>query len=420
MSAACCSGESPASSAAARPPWARKLALSDSGLREIRQTSAPARRPQRGPEPGGSGADHRHVVAVVAGSTLLAGTGAGTVTRRGASTCATRSPSSTTRGRIRRTRSGSGRSRRPSSARAGTGSRWSRRRPATRRAARAGALAPPTSMRSRAISAARRGAWSTPTRSPAPAPTTPRCGPRAARRTRSSSLIGGEERFRLLRPAAPGPPRRADAAMGFCLFNNVAVGSRPRARRARDRAGDDRRLGRAPRQRHPGGLLRLRPGPLREHPPEPALSREPALPRRPGRGRGRATRSTCRSQPGAGPDEFLSLVQTVIVPIAAAVRARPARRLGRLRRPPRRPARPVHARRGCLRRDGRQPARLRRRAPASASSSASRAATRCRRSPTRSSATIGAFRGSAAPRAAPPQAASAHRSRLLDRWPQLA
>ena len=42
--------------------------------------------------------------------------------------------------------------------------------------------------------------------------------------------------------------------MGFCLLNNVAV---DRGRAARPgRAGADRRLGRAPRQRHPGHLLR--------------------------------------------------------------------------------------------------------------------------------------------------------------------
>ena len=41
MSAACCSGESPGSSAAASPPWARKLALSDSGVREMSTTFAP-------------------------------------------------------------------------------------------------------------------------------------------------------------------------------------------------------------------------------------------------------------------------------------------------------------------------------------------------------------------------------------------
>src|SRR5665811_681420 len=42
VSAACWAGESPGSSAAARPPWAWKLALSTSGLREIRQVRAPA------------------------------------------------------------------------------------------------------------------------------------------------------------------------------------------------------------------------------------------------------------------------------------------------------------------------------------------------------------------------------------------
>src|SRR5204863_279891 len=42
VSAACCSGESPASSAAARPPCAQKLALSASGFLETRQTRPPS------------------------------------------------------------------------------------------------------------------------------------------------------------------------------------------------------------------------------------------------------------------------------------------------------------------------------------------------------------------------------------------
>ena len=42
VSAACWAGESAGSSAAASPPWAQKLALSESGLRDTRQTALPA------------------------------------------------------------------------------------------------------------------------------------------------------------------------------------------------------------------------------------------------------------------------------------------------------------------------------------------------------------------------------------------
>ena len=52
----------------------------------------------------------------------------------------------------------------------------------------------------------------------------------------------------------PGHHALANQAMGFCLFNSVAVAA-AEARRS-GRTGGHRRLGRAPRQRHPGHLLR--------------------------------------------------------------------------------------------------------------------------------------------------------------------
>ena len=77
-----------------------------------------------------------------------------------------------------------------------------------------------------------------------------RCTPRAAPwrwSTRCSTARAPARRRRCTgRPATTPRPTRA---MGFCLFNNVAVAARQRAGRPRRRARADPRLGRPPRQR---------------------------------------------------------------------------------------------------------------------------------------------------------------------------
>ena len=78
-----------------------------------------------------------------------------------------------------------------------------------------------------------------------------------------------------------GPPATTptpDRAMGFCLFNNVAVAAAHALARGL-RAGADRRLRRPSRQRHPGHLLRRPARAVR------LLARVPLLP-----GHGRARR----------------------------------------------------------------------------------------------------------------------------------
>jgi acetoin utilization deacetylase AcuC-like enzyme len=72
----------------------------------------------------------------------------------------------------------------------------------------------------------------------------------------------------------PGHHAERDRAMGFCLFNNIAIGAAHTARarhRARARHGDG--LGRASRQRHATQLRSRSRRPVRVHPSLAVLSR---------------------------------------------------------------------------------------------------------------------------------------------------
>ena len=83
------------------------------------------------------------------------------------------------------------------------------------------------------------------------APRSPPPGPGSRRSTRCRRGAA-DAAFLALRP--PGHHARPSQGMGFCLLNNVAVAAAEL--RGAGRAGADRRLRRAPRQRDPGDLLR--------------------------------------------------------------------------------------------------------------------------------------------------------------------
>ena len=106
-------------------------------------------------------------------------------------------------------------------------------------------------------------------------------------------LLAGEDSFAFCGLRPPGHHAERARAMGFCLFNNVAVAARARDRGVRRRARAGARLGRPSRQRDRGDLRRVRRGPLREHPPVAALSRDRRPPSTRATAAGRATRSTC-------------------------------------------------------------------------------------------------------------------------------
>ena len=205
-----------------------------------------------------------------------------------------------------------------------------------RRARRCCACTPEDHVAAIAATAGRRVDARSPTRSPRRRRPRSRSWPPARRSTAvEHALHDTRAGVALVRP--PGHHAERDRAMGFCLYNNVAVAA-AHALRARPGAGGDRRHRRASRQRHAVDLLRRPARPLRVQPPVPVLSRAPAPPSEVGPGAGAGFTVNMPLEAGATDADYAAGLRRDRAAGARAVRARAGDRLGRLRRARARPA----------------------------------------------------------------------------------
>jgi acetoin utilization deacetylase AcuC-like enzyme len=231
-------------------------------------------------------------------------------------------------------------------------------------------------------------------------------------------LLDGPDRFAFCGLRPPGHHAERNRAMGFCLFNNLAIG----VSHALAEHGVERAMVVDWDVHHGNGTQevfydssRVLFTSIHQSPLYPGTGD----PRERGEGEGEGYTVNLPVPPGAGSDEFLSIVQTILVPIARGFEP------GLLA---------ISAGYDGHRDDPLADCELDEAAYADMAASLREVAAElevpllvCLEGgyalaalAASVNATIAAVTGSAAPRAAPPQPASAYRSLLRDRWPQLA
>jgi acetoin utilization deacetylase AcuC-like enzyme len=131
----------------------------------------------------------------------------------------------------------------------------------------------------------------------------------------AARLLSGSERFAFCGTRPPGHHAEPTTAMGFCLFNNVAIA----AAHALAECGAERVMVIDWDVHHGNGTQeifydtdRVLFASIHQSPLYPGTGD----PGETGAASGEGYTVNCPVPPGAGPDEFLSIVQTVLVPIA--------------------------------------------------------------------------------------------------------
>ncbi len=131
----------------------------------------------------------------------------------------------------------------------------------------------------------------------------------------AARLLAGEERFAFCGTRPPGHHAERQRAMGFCLFNNVAIASA----HALAECGAERVMVIDWDVHHGNGTQevfydsdRVLFASIHQSPLYPGTGD----PGEAGAGTGEGYTVNCPVPPGAGPDEFLAIVQTVLAPIA--------------------------------------------------------------------------------------------------------